>query len=303
MGDPQYPSPQIPLESHDLVAVERGNRILITFTIPARTTDGVLLRRIDAVDLRVSTGTAPFPSKEWADQAKALDIEPPEKPQAITRSISIAGLEGKTVTIAERTMGGRHHYSAWSNPATFDVLPPVAPPTGLTAKSGPNGVELKWNAEGATSYRIFRKADDEKTPAFVGDSPATAFTDHGSGYDTHYEYYVQALHDKAESEVSEPAGITPVDIFPPAVPSGLAATPGINSIELSWERNTESDFRAYIVYRAVDNGPFEKLAETDSPVYSDQAVKSGTSYRYAISAVDQKNNKSAMTPPVEAAAP
>jgi fibronectin type 3 domain-containing protein len=38
-------------------------------------------------------------------------------------------------------------------------------------------------------------------------------------------------------------------------------------------------------------------------VYSDHAVKSGTPYRYAITAVDQKNNASEKSPAVEAVAP
>jgi hypothetical protein len=77
----------------------------------------------------------------------------------------------------------------------------------------------------------------------------------------------------------------------------------MSAIDLAWERNTEPDFAKYIVWRAAGDGPFEKLGETDSPVYSDKAVKSGTRYRYSISAVDQKGNESQRSAPVEATAP
>jgi hypothetical protein len=303
VGDPAYPSPQIPLVVNDLVAVQRGNRILVTFTIPPRTSDGVLLREIGAIDLRTGFGPAPFPSKEWIDAATPHPVQPPSDPGPVTTTIPIVGLVGKSVTVAERTMSGRRHYSAWSNPSTVEVQPPVSTPTDLTAKAGPNGIELAWQNHGASSFRIFRKAPGEKTPAPVGETDKSSFTDTTSEYDKPYQYSVQGLHDKAESEFSIPASITAVDTFPPAVPAGLTATPGINAIELSWERNTESDFRAYFIYRAAGAGPFEKLGETDSPVYSDHTVKSETAYRYAISAVDQKGNESAKSEPVETTAP
>lgn len=299
-----YPSPQIPTVVNDLVAVERGDRIMVSFTIPPRTTDGLLLSSIGAIELRFGTGPAPFPQKEWMEAATERNVEPPDEPGVVTTTIPITGLVGKTVTIAERTMGGKRHYSGWSNPATVEVRPPLQAPEDVSAKPGPNGIELAWlSPADATSFRIFRKADGEKAPIQVGDSRIASFTDRSSEYDKHYVYFVQALHDGSESEVSSPVSMTAKDTFPPAVPSGLTATGGIHTIELSWERNTESDFRTYVVYRATAHGPFEKLAETDSPVYSDHAVKAGTTYQYAISAVDQKGNESAKSAPVESTAP
>ena len=43
-----------------------------------------------------------------------------------------------------------------------------------------------------------------------------------------------------------------MDTFPPAVPVGLMAVAGVNSIELAWQRNTEDDFAGYQVYRSTD---------------------------------------------------
>ena len=96
-------------------------------------------------------------------------------------------------------------------------------------------------------------------------------------YGTEYRYWVQGLRDNAESDAAASNKRTPVDVFPPAVPAGVTAAAGIDSIELAWERNTEPDFRKYVIYRAVAGGPFEKLAETDVPTYSDKAIQSGKS--------------------------
>ena len=58
------------------------------------------------------------------------------------------------------------------------------------------------------------------------------------------------------SVVSEPpAEITPKDKFPPEVPTGVTAAPGVNTIEVAWDRNTEADFKGYNVFRSVDGGP------------------------------------------------
>ena len=75
------------------------------------------------------------------------------------------------------------------------------------------------------------------------------------------------------------------------------------TIELAWERSVESDFRGYNVYRSTGDGPFEKIASLiDVPTYSDREVKTGTRYRYAVTAVDQVGNESPRSPVAEATA-
>ena len=89
-----------------------------------------------------------------------------------------------------------------------------------------------------------------------------------------------------------PETITPIDIFPPAVPSGLTASVGIGAVELAWNRNTEADFKEYRVLRSEEGGPFVEIARgLDAPVYSDHAVQSGKHYRYQVLAVDQNGQR------------
>src|SRR6185295_2338985 len=96
-----------------------------------------------------------------------------------------------------------------------------------------------------------------------------------------------------QSEISEVVSILPLDTFPPAVPVGLTAVAGVNTIELAWERNTESDFTGYHIYRSVDDGAFERVAgPIAAPTYSDRAVKPGKKYAYAITAIDNASNES-----------
>ena len=100
------------------------------------------------------------------------------------------------------------------------------------------------------------------------------------------------------------SAITPVDVFPPAVPTGLAAIPGVAGIELSWNPDTEPDLRGYVLYRSVNGGPLEKTGGLlPTPAYSDHAVETGKRYRYQVSAVDQLGNESARSPVLEIGAP
>jgi fibronectin type 3 domain-containing protein len=112
-----------------------------------------------------------------------------------------------------------------------------------------------------------------------------------------YTYVVQRTEAAgaavAESELSEPVTITPRDTFPPATPTGIRAIGGTQSIELTWERNTEADLAGYRLYRAAGDGAFEKLEDlVQVPAYSDRKVETGKTYRYQISAVDQAGNES-----------
>ena len=123
-----------------------------------------------------------------------------------------------------------------------------------------------------------------------------------------YSYMVQTIahHDDkiAESDLSEPVTLTPVDTFPPAAPAGLHASAAPNSIELNWDRNTEPDLNGYRIYRATADGPFEKLADLSAiPSYSDRAVESGKTYRYAITALDRSGNESPRSPVLEVVLP
>jgi fibronectin type 3 domain-containing protein len=98
--------------------------------------------------------------------------------------------------------------------------------------------------------------------------------------------------------------ITPVDRFPPAAPVGLRAAVAPNSIELVWDRNTETDMATYRVYRASPGGEFARIAEISLiPSYSDHSIEHGKTYRYAVGAVDNAGNESPRSAPVEAMAP
>ncbi len=165
------------------------------------------------------------------------------------------------------------------------------------------GVRLSWQAAGML-FRIFRRSGTENFMA-VGESAQSPWTDGSTEFGKMYVYRVQTIvkltgNREAQSEPSEEVTITPVDKFPPAVPAGLRVTAAPNTIELSWDPDTDTDLAGYRIYRSTDGGPFERIAEISTlPTYSDKAVERGKTYRYEITAFDQAGNESARSAPGE----
>jgi len=163
-------------------------------------------------------------------------------------------------------------------------------------------VLLTWSSKlSGLEYRVYRKGAADTAPAELGTCKTRDFLDATSQFETPYEYTVVAARGLAESLPSEPVPITTSDIFPPSVPSSITALAGPNSIEVSWQRSPEPDLKGYFVYRSVSGGPFEGVGGLlNLPAYSDRNVEHGKSYRYQVSAVDQKNNTSERSVTAEA---
>jgi hypothetical protein len=302
------PSPELPQAVTDLSVIERGDRLFIAFTTPARTTDSLPVEHFSQVDLRLGTYQTPFDFNAWAAAATAYQLPPPpaadpSNPLAISmnQQIPVADWVGKRVAIAVRTaVKKKDHFSAWSNRAVINVVAPIPPPV-IHVTSTAKGVLVSWQpSPGATDYRVSRKAAADNAPVQLGVSQTNNYLDEGSQYDTPYVYTVVAAHDLAESLPSRPESITATDTFAPSVPSGMTALAGPNSIEVSWQRSPESDLKGYFIYRSVDNGPFEKIGDLLTvPTFSDRNVQHGKTYRYQVSATDQKNNTSERSTPAE----
>jgi fibronectin type 3 domain-containing protein len=102
------------------------------------------------------------------------------------------------------------------------------------------------------------------------------------------------------------------DIFPPAVPTGLAAvaSAGENgsetAIDLSWQPVTENDLAGYAVYRREGEGEWQRISPAPPqvpPAFHDPQVQPGRTYRYAVTAIDQGGHESARSVAAEETVP
>lgn len=83
------------------------------------------------------------------------------------------------------------------------------------------------------------------------------------------------------------------DHTPPSRPKGFYSITGDKTVYLRWEENDEEDFAEYRVYRAEgDARYYERIAKVKIARFDDHNVKNGTTYYYAVSAVDYHGNES-----------
>ncbi len=291
VGDPKPPTLDIPSRVTDLRAAEYGAKILVGFTVPPLTTEGLGLTGVESIELRVTAGTSAQSYQVPATEAGAVRYDFPAKDWV-----------GREVTLTVRATGPKGKTSEWSNSALLPVGVPLPTPANLRTVAVPQGVRLTWSGPPG-HYWIFGALNDA-APAKIAESGTAEYIDTTVDFGYPYKYFVQAVDGALrQSEISEVVGITPLDTFPPAVPAGLTGVAGVNAIELAWERNTESDFTGYHIYRSVDGGAFERVAgPIEAPTYSDRAVEADKKYAYAVTAIDNASNESARSMVVEVTA-
>jgi hypothetical protein len=295
IGAPKPPALDIPTRITDLRAAEYGDKILVQFTIGALTTDGLAITNLKAVELQVTGGDSP----------RMLHV-PAKAPGPVDHEFPAKDWVGKQVTLTVRATGPKGKASDWSNAVTLAVGVPLPTPADFTAVSDPKGVRLTWlDSLGSAGgrYRVFRGAGDAM-PQRLAESDKPEYLDSAVDFGSPYRYFVQALvGELRQSEISAIVGVTPMDVFPPAVPAGLMAVAGVNSIELAWQPNTEDDLAGYQVYRSVGGGAPERIAgPVDAPNFGDRAVEIGKKYSYTITSIDRTGNESAHSAAVEVTA-
>jgi hypothetical protein len=110
--------------------------------------------------------------------------------------------------------------------------------------------------------------------------------------------------------LSDPIRVDAADIFPPDVPTGLAAiatrTATESSIDLSWKPNTDEGLAGYAVYRREGDDPWQRISPAEpvvGPAFHDSHVRPGQLYRYAVTALDLGGHESPRSAVAEETAP
>ncbi len=305
VGNTMPPALHIPQRVIDFSAAEQGDKILVQFTLPTRTTENMLIQKEVTAELGIGPASAPLNLDAWALSAQRFTDIPTDAP-IVKYAVPAAPWVGKDVVVAVRMQNERGRAAGWSNPIVLSVVPPLAQPVGLKPEDVAEGVRLTWLGGGPT-YRVYRRVDDDANTIAVGESDQPAFTDKTTEYQKTYHYSVEAFRSggdvHAVSERTAEVEIAPKDTWPPPVPAGLAAIASPGRVELAWERSGAPDLAGYNVYRAEGEGSFQKIGETrEGPSYSDTTAAAGKTYRYAVSAFDQIPNESDKSAPVSVVA-
>lgn len=287
IGDTQTPSLKLPALVQDLAVVERGDKLIVQFTAPSKTTEGLLLKQSARLELHIDDTTLEIPAASGP-----IHYETAAQP-----------FYGRTARVAVKALNDRDHDAGWSNVVNLAVVPAVGRPANFKIAAVAEGIELSWESP-AKSFVIFRQAPDEKQLTRYDTAISSPYIDKKTVYDKPYRYAVQAFSQASESEMTQVDLYTAADKFAPATPKGLAAVVGTQSVELIWERSTESDLAGYRIYRDSGAGQFERIGmSADTPNFSDRKFQAGKRYRYAVTAYDQSGNESGLSEAFEVAIP
>jgi hypothetical protein len=299
-GAPQPPSLNLPDRVTDLSAVRTGNQVSLTWTMPKKNTDKLLLegdvlarvcRRESAAGPCVTAGTAHFAPGADASFSETLPAAlAAGSPRAVAYFVELENRKG-------RSAGPSNSADAAAGAAPAAV-------TDLSAEVAKTGVLLRWNAgspEAAgvairlqrtllTPHTAAQQNQERESPLAPPPEPVnrillvTAGVEQGRALDRDirfgetYEYRVQRVASvsadgqklELAGPLSPPLRIDAVNIFPPAAPTGLAAVAAAgengagSAIDLSWTPDTEADLAGYIVYRreqaAAGEGAWQRIS-------------------------------------------
>ena len=337
-GAPQPPSLNLPDPVEDLHATRAGKEVSLSWTMPKKTTDRLMLREDIQVQVcRKLAGSACDPV------ATAIAAAPGTNgafTETLPAPLAAGAARPLSYFVELRNRSGRS--AGLSNAAV--VLAGEAPPpiAGLAAEVRKEGVVLRWAAAEPphqTAVRLHRKL---LTPAaakpkpglltpqpeaidqslLVQASPATpdraldSQIEFGQTYEYRAQRVARVLVDgrtlELPGELSAPLRVEAVDVFPPAVPTELAAvaTPAQDgaaaAIDLSWQPVTDADLAGYAVYRREADAAWQRISPAKpvpAPGFHDAQVQAGHIYRYAVTAIDQGGHESARSTETEETVP
>jgi len=338
---PQPPTLKLPAPVNDLSAVRSGDTVALSWTMPKEDTSKVALKG----DISTRVCREPQASAQCTTVAH-LSLAPGAK-GVFTETLTAEPASGspRPLRYFVELINERGRSAGLSNAAV--VLAGQAPGAvlDLRAEVRKDGVALHWTPGPAEPYATeVRLQRTLLTPAAKKQNQGPLGTatkptqqnllvpsggvrggalDQDMAFGATYAYRAQRVArltvDGQEMELdgplSSPVEVEARDVFPPAVPTGLAAvaTPAQNgagaSIDLSWEPDAEADVAGYGVYRR-EAGQAESAwtrisgaQPVTGPGFHDANVETGKSYAYAVTAIGQNGVESGRSAAAEETVP
>ncbi|HEY2857290.1 MAG TPA: hypothetical protein VGJ21_02610 [Terracidiphilus sp.] len=320
-GTPLPPSLNLPDRVTDLAATRTGDQVALTWTMPKRNTDKSLLKANISAHVCRKEGNGPCSAVGDVSFAPA---NAGSFRESLPRELS-AG-EARPVTYFVELKNRKGRSAGPSNAAVILAGEAPGPVMELAAEVRKQGIVLRWepgDAGGAIRLkRTLLNAPAAKEQRGLLAAPAETVTqdllvehnggmalDKGAAFGRSYEYRAQRVAQvtadgktmELAGEWSAPIRVDVQDVFPPAVPTGLAAVAtaagdGVaTSIDLSWQPDAETDVAGYYVYRREDLTPWKRISGEKTvvgPAFHDADVLAGHTYIYGVSAVDARGNES-----------
>ena len=260
IGPPQPPSLELPKPPTDLRAVRKGERVILTWTIPTATTDRQTVRNFGAT--RICRTIEP-PLTSCASSVGEVTIQPnPSTPKTASKKTTgtYADILPETMesdnpsafaTYAIEVRNADGKSAGLSNQVRVSLMRTLPPPEDFRAHVTAQGVVLSWTNHAVPNHaapadaqhhiryvcRAYRRLDDAAPWILAGELPSgneggVLLTDSNIEWQRTYTYRVEMVNVVSEDGKPErliEGGDSPEikvfadDVFPPAVPSGLQA--------------------------------------------------------------------------------
>jgi hypothetical protein len=228
IGPPQPPSLELPKPPSDLRAARKGDRVILTWTVPTITTDRKTIRKLGPT--RICRGLEPkltecgVPVGRAAAHAKSTSPTSSTSPKSsISSKPSRQKVSGSytdslpehlesdnpsgfaTYGIEVLNPDGRG--AGLSNQVRVALAPTLPPPRDFAARVTSRGVVLTWtneipsqnpNATIRYVYRIYRRLEGGQQETVVGEIPAAGaaeleLTDSNIEWEKTYEYHAETV--------------------------------------------------------------------------------------------------------------
>jgi hypothetical protein len=332
IGAPLPPSLELPRPPVDLRAARKGDKVTLTWTVPAKTMDRQRVRYLGKTNIcRGLESTLAKCDKPLGEVPPPVDFAGKKDAGAakltasytdtLTSELRLHNTLG-TVTYAVEVSNRDGRASGLSNQVHVSLAETLPAPTDFSARVTAQGVVLTWTGSPLSlpapnpvrqSYRVYRRAEGSRQEILIGERDAgmekdVSLTDQSFEWEKTYYYRATTyavIAEPGKPEVTIEGDDTPEvkvsadDVFPPAVPAGLQAVfsgPGQQPfIDLIWAPVTDADLDGYNVYRHEEgSAPVKLNAElVKMPAFRDVQVVSGKKYFYSVSSVDVRRNESA----------
>ncbi|HEX8473686.1 MAG TPA: hypothetical protein VF666_06605 [Pyrinomonadaceae bacterium] len=336
---PLPPVENIPQRTEFLSGVQRGNQVILSWPAPRRNaSDGSVqsIRRIDIYRLAEPSG-APrgLTEEEFSSASTLIGSVPFETIRRATDTLSYTDTlqltEPVRLRYAVRYVNAQGQRAAFSNFLLVEPAARVSQPPVITAPPvyNENAVTVRWNApegnvDGSTpsnvlGYNIYRsdrsQTEPAQTPLNTTLIKTTTYADQNFQFGEEYVYIVRAVSlgvgdtPEVESLNSNAVTVAPRDTFAPSAPTSITAAVAPGRISLFFPANPERDVVGYNVYRSTDaNLPKDQWTRLNRTIYErttfqDEAVETGTTYFYYLTAVDAAGNISQPSNVVSETAP
>jgi hypothetical protein len=260
IGPPEPPSLELPKPPSDLRAARKGDKVTLTWTIPARTTDRQSVRYLGKTRICRRVAATPVncdrPVGEVAppmDFARKKDASGQKLAASYVGGLS-AGLRDDpkqrspfaSVSYAVEVLNADGRSAGLSNQVHVPLGETLPAPTDFAAHLTAQGVVLRWTGEPLAltypqpvrySYRVFRRQEGSQQQALVGEVGAgggrdLALNDQSFEWEKTYYYHADTLtvisppgktEIRIEGDDTAEVKVFAHDVFPPAMPSGLQA--------------------------------------------------------------------------------